>query len=105
MMTSRTPPRCTRFSNPSTSMSCGPMPLSGESALAWAVGVEGGDAHPPRDDADDRRVAPRVGADGARIDVGHVVARRAAEDLLLDLHDRVCQRLSLGPGPLENVVG
>src|SRR6266545_7287729 len=76
-----------------------------EEALEIARPLDRGNVERFLDDADDRGVAPRVGADRARVDVGHVVARRAVEDLLLDLDDRARQRLGLGGGTLEDMVG
>ena len=74
-------------------------------AMVLAGALDGRDVEGLLDDADLAAVTLHVGAEAAGIDGGDGVAARAMEELLFHLHDGLGERLCLGGGDLEQVVG
>jgi hypothetical protein len=55
------------------------------------------------DDADQPRVAPRIGADAARVLFGDREAARAEPDAILERDDRVGERVGVAARPVQQV--
>jgi hypothetical protein len=57
------------------------------------------------DDTDTVRVTLRIAAEITGLDIGDRVAERTVEEFVLDLENRRGERLRIGPGDLEQVMG